>query len=331
MNNDNSIFGRLTQFVYNVFKTNLEVFLEALKLSPNAQGYVAGSVTELLLKRKLEAEYGLEIKRIREKWEGRKHPNHHGDFYFRQPGERSWFVLESKGIKSNTEKWHKLYNFDNLKRFLIVHADKISWITPENPIEPQIEQWLFTHLPRFVDEYAHPLYEYEEVQRYLQNLPKRETPKTHAIQSLQAFNREQINVMIETRLQYVMTKIKVLETHFVSGTSESSLRTQATPRIDEFNIVAVDIFLRYPDHKFLFANPKLLSPSGADPHHLQQNYIMGFIFTEEAPSLFLTEEWYENFSEVLATLSEHDAIREEDMQIDNRQMVVSDDAEYTAG
>ena len=80
-----SVLERLTHFVKNIFKTNLEIFFEALKLSPNAQGYVGGSITELLLKQKLENDCQLEVKRIREKWEGRKHPNHHGDFYFRRP------------------------------------------------------------------------------------------------------------------------------------------------------------------------------------------------------------------------------------------------------
>jgi hypothetical protein len=107
-----NIVERLTAFVQKVFKTSLEIFLEALKLSPNAQGYVLGSVIELLLKNKIEDE-GFEVKRIREKWEGRKHPNHHGDFYFRIPGDAKWFVLESKGVKSNSEKWHKLYNVEN--------------------------------------------------------------------------------------------------------------------------------------------------------------------------------------------------------------------------
>ena len=120
-----TIFERLTRFVSDVFKTNLEIFLEALKLSPNAQGYVGGSITELLLKKKLEEEYNLEVERIREKWEGRKHPNHHGDFYFRKSSNSIWFVMESKGVKSNSEKWHKLYNYENLKRFLTFHADKI--------------------------------------------------------------------------------------------------------------------------------------------------------------------------------------------------------------
>jgi len=74
-----TIFQKLEIFVRKTFKTTLEVFLAALKMSPNAQGYVNGSVTELLLKQHLE-NLNYEVKRIREKWEGKKHFNHHGDF-----------------------------------------------------------------------------------------------------------------------------------------------------------------------------------------------------------------------------------------------------------
>lgn len=119
-----SIIKRLENFVSKVFKTTLDIFLEALKLSPNAQGYVSGSITELLLKYHLES-LGYTVERIREKWEGRKHPNHHGDFYFHDKNGNC-FVLESKGVKSNSEKWHKLYNYEKLKTFLFSHHDKIN-------------------------------------------------------------------------------------------------------------------------------------------------------------------------------------------------------------
>lgn len=319
-----TILERLTRFVQKVFKTNLEIFLGALKLSPNAQGYVGGSITELLLKKKLEEEYGFEVKRIREKWEGRKHPNHHGDFYIKRSD--SWYVMESKGIKSNSEDWHRLYNRDNLKNFLITHANKIAWVNRETSIEPQIVDWINTNLPKFQGEYAENLYKFEEVQKYMKSPPKQETSKAKAMKPLQYFSREQISDMIDQRLEYVMSKVKVLETHFVAGTSGLSERTQATHRKDEFNAISVDIFLRYPEHKYFFANPKHLESSGDDPNHLQQNYIMGFVFTDDKANLALSvsEEWYENFNEVYETLGPDDSIKEEDMQIDNRYTVESD-------
>jgi len=315
-----NIFERLTSFVQKVFKTSVEIFLEALKLSPNAQGYVSGSITELLLKKKLESEYGLELKRIREKWEGKKHPHHHGDFYFRKSGTNYWYVIESKGVKSNSEKWHKLFNYENLKKFLINHSDKISWINTSINIEQQVIEWLHNNLPKFQDEYSVDLYEFEEILKYKS---KRETAKAKAIMALKTFTRDQINDMIDERLQYVLSRVKVLETHFVSGVSGSSDRTQATPRKDEFNIMAIDIFLRYPEHKFLFANPQHLESSGDDASHLQQNYIMGFVFNEKQGniSLSVTEDWYENFNDVYETLAVDDCVKEKEMQIDNRYLI----------
>jgi len=333
MRDDQSLFERLIQFVKTVFKTNLEIFLAALKLSPNAQGYISGSITELLIKKKLEEEYGFEVKRIREKWEGRKHPRHRGDFYFSKPGSEVWYVVESKGVKSNSEKWHKLYNYDNLKKFMISHSDKIPWIVSEKDIEPQIEAWIRKNLPKFMDEYSVALYEYEEVQRYIENQPRRETSKSKAIKKLADLTREDINRLVKDRLAYLMSKIRVLETHFVSGTSGLSQRTQATPRSDEFNIVGVDVFLRYPEHKFLFANPKLLEPSRDDSNHLQQNYIMGFVFPGEdgSQTINVSEDWYEDFNAVYETLNAKDCVKEQDMQVDMRQMILEEDTHLYNG
>lgn len=318
-----AIFQKLEKFVSDVFKTTIEIFLEALKLSPNAQGYVSGSITELLLKKKIE-DLGYEVKRIREKWEGKKHAQHHGDFYFRRNSQSPWFVLESKGVKSNSEKWHKLYNFDNLVKFLFDHSEKISWISHDLKIEPQIIDWIHKNLPMFQNKYQALLYDYEEIRKYLKNKPKRETKKSKDIDALNKFDREQIGQMIEERLAYVMSKVKVLETHFVSGTSGASERTQATPRKDEFNIISIDIFLRYLEHKFLYANPKQLESSGDDANHLQQNYIMGFVFTQPDGSLKLdlTDEWCVDFNEVYETLDPEDAVNEKEMQIDNRNIIV---------
>jgi hypothetical protein len=45
-----NIYQKLEAFVIKTFKTTLEIFLEALQMSPNAQGYVSGSISELILK-----------------------------------------------------------------------------------------------------------------------------------------------------------------------------------------------------------------------------------------------------------------------------------------
>lgn len=318
-----SVFIRLEKFVKKIFKTSVDVFLDALKHSPNAQGYVSGSVTELLLKHHLKNQ-GFEVKRIREKWEGKKHPKHHGDFYFRLP-DQNWYVLESKGVKSNSEKWHKLYNYEKLVKFLVNHADKIDWIdkrlTP-NEVHDCITTWISQNLPLFDSDYKQPLYDFEEIQKYVKNPTKRETEKSRLMQLLSAYSREQISQMIDERLAYLATKIGVLETHFVSGTSASNERTQATPRKDEFNLISVDIFLRHQEHKFLFANPNHLDSSGEDANHLKQNYIIGFVFNRNNDYILsLSSEWCEDFNEIYETLNVSDSISEADMQEDIRFVV----------
>ena len=198
----------------------------------------------------------------------------------------------------------------------------IHWINQDEEIEPQIENWINTNLPGLKE--APTLYSYEEIQGYLKNPPKRVTEKLNAMKLLSNKTREEIDKMIDERLAFVMSKVMVLDTHFVSGTSGASDRTQATPRKDEFNLISIDIVLRYNDHKFLFANPKHLESSGKDSNHLQQNYIMGFVFPQADGSmkLDLTDEWYEDFNEVYETLDPEDRVNEEDMQIDNRNIVV---------
>lgn len=315
-----NIFQKLEKFVSDVFKTTLEIFLEALKLSPNAQGYVSGSISELLLKKNIE-ELGFEVKRIREKWEGKKYPQHHGDFYFRKNSKNSWFVLESKGVKSNTEHWNKLYNYPKLKKVLFDYQEIIHWIDKDKEIEPQIEKWIAKNLPDMVN--SPTLYSYEEIQDYLKTPPKKETDKLVSMKELANFTRDEIDKMIKDKLSYLMSKVRVLDTHFVSGAGGGE-RTQATPRKDEFNLISVDIFLRYNEHKFLFANPKHLDSSGKDANHLQQNYIMGFVFpqTDGSFKLDLTDEWNEDFNEVYETLDKADGVNENEMQIDHRNIVV---------
>ena len=88
----------LSDYIKARFAVGEDIFLQALRLSPNAQGYISGAISEFLL-RNFVTSIDYEIIRIKEKWEGDKHPNHHGDFYVRKKGTKDWFVLESKGVK----------------------------------------------------------------------------------------------------------------------------------------------------------------------------------------------------------------------------------------
>jgi len=323
------LLDKIKEFINRLFNVKIETFFAAIRLSPNAQGYIGGAITELLLKETLEKK-GYEILRIKEKWEGKKHPNHHGDFYFKKKDGKEWFVLESKGVKSNSEKWHRLFNIKQLKGFLLKHQDKIIWLTKSKiSAEDQIEEWLKTNLPKFYEEYKETLYTHDEVKKYLKKPSKKETQKSKSMVALKGLNTEKIDEMIKERLNYLLTSVRVLETHFVSGTSEAGDRTQATPRNDEFNIMAIDLYLRTGKHEFIFANPKELEPSSSDSNHLQQNYIIGFIFPKEkdANQRFIDKMWHDNFEEVFDGLKKENAVNERDMQIDYRALALEKETE----
>jgi hypothetical protein len=132
--------------------------------------------------------------------------------------------------------------------------------------------------------------------------------------------------MIDERLAYLMAMVKVLEVSFVNELLHYIGELETTPQKHEFNLISVDIFLRHTEHKFLFANPKQLESSGADANHLQQNYIMGFVFTDRNGNLELavTEEWYENIEEACQTINLENAINEQDMQEDIRNITEKD-------
>jgi len=322
------ILDNIKNFVHKIFNVKIETFFAAIRLSPNAQGYLSGAITELLLKEMLEQK-DYEVLRIKEKWQVKKHLNHHGDFYIRNKNSDRWFVLESKGVKSNSEKWHKLYNYDELYNFLKKHSDKLTWLDQSENNEEQIKLWIKNNLPKFIDDYKEPIYTYDEVRKYIKNGSRRNTAKSEAINKLKNLTAKQIEELIIDRLSYVMSAVRVLETHFVSGRSGASKRTQATPRNDEFNLISIDLFLREGSHKFVFANPKELDPSNSDANHLQQNYIIGFIFPKEVEDkkFFIDAQWYVDFETAFNSIKIDDAISEEDMQIDHRLQKIEEEAE----
>ncbi len=78
----------------------------------------------------------------------------------------------------------------------------IHWIDKRQDAATQIDAWIDKNLPNLID--APILYTYEEIQDYLNNPPKKETPKMLAMQTLSGFSRNQIDEMIKNRLTYVM-------------------------------------------------------------------------------------------------------------------------------
>ena len=240
------------------FGVDIETFVEALRRSPNARGYIDGAISELVVQRKLGG-LGFELLRIKEKWEGPK--LHFGDFYISKKGADTWYVLESKGLKSNSEDWHNLNTKRSLIRFLKNNNDTLELFDTEN------------ELLRWVDEH------------------------------------------FTSDLGQLKQRVKVLETHFVSGTGTAN-REIATPRKDEFNFISLDLFLRTNKREYIFTDPNDLESSEGHPEHLKQNYVVDIVLEGIRSEPIIRPPWHRNILDVWDDNKR--PVRKEDRQIDTR-------------
>jgi hypothetical protein len=219
----------------DLFGVDEDVVAEAILGSPNARGYIIGAISELMLKRELES-MGFQVERIKEKWEGPK--IHHGDFYVSVDGVE-WFVIESKGLKSNSEKWAG--KSKSKSQFEIFSKKK----------NGSAEKTWFDKL----SEYEKGLFKSE---------PNQEL-------------------------------IRLCQTHMPSGKSTNSSkkngRTQASPRADEFHLLAVDMFTKTGKHEFVYAISDELSRSKKDKNHLLQNYFITLVLPSSMRPLALASPW----------------------------------------
>jgi len=241
------------------FGVNEQTMAEAILLSANSRGYILGAVVELELRNSL-LDQGLHVQRIKEKWVGEK--VHHGDFYVSKNGN-DWYVFESKGLKSNSEKWAKV------------------WDIP--PGKGEVLRWIERKKGAAWKELVASLSDSEA-----QALAEVDSPG----------------------------QVRVLQTHFVSGTAGRSGRSLATPRKDEFNVVSIDTFIKLGKHRFLFAASDQLEPSSSDSNHLKQNYLVGLALPEQGMVIGPLKPWVSDPSSLLDSLG--DPVDADLMQVDNR-------------
>jgi hypothetical protein len=252
---------KMSDISQQLFGVEEDVLGWALLSSPNARGYIIGAISELLLKAELEAQ-GLTVLRIKEKWEGPK--LHHGDFYISKD-KKNWFVVESKGLKSNSEKWAgtsgKSYfeKLDSSKR----ESAEIVW---------------FKNLPF-------------DTKLLIKNEP-------------------------------LQKEFRLCQTHMPSGkaTNEKRVngRSQASPRFDEFHLLAVDMYSKTGKHEFVFAVSDKLARSKKDNNHLLQNYFITLVLPSNLrPVMPLATPWSTDLGGLFSQLK--DPVKVDEMQIDERE------------
>lgn len=252
----------IEQFSQDMFGVKAETLQEALLRSPSARGYILGAISELMLKHHLEA-LGFKVLRIKEKWEGKK--LHHGDYYV-SLDETNWFVVESKGLKSNSEKWAGTSGKSYFERL---------------------------------------------------STSKRVNPETSWFKALPG---ESVNLI---RSEPNQSEFRLCQTHMPNGRTVNEKtengRSQASPRADEFHLLAVDMFSKTGVHEFVFAVSDELERSKKDKNHLLQNYFITLVPpTSLRPILPLATPWTTDVHALWSRLKK--PVLGQDMQIDERAL-----------
>ncbi len=126
----------LQEFIKNRFGITTALFLQALKSSPSANGYITGAISELLLKNYLE-NIGYEVLRIKEKPAGgnnAKNNEARGDFYIRKKGgtKNEWLVRISEIMQINqTAPLVKGFNIIAVDLFLRTGRHEFAFMNSE--------------------------------------------------------------------------------------------------------------------------------------------------------------------------------------------------------
>jgi hypothetical protein len=295
----------IQEFITNRFGVTPSVFLQALRSSPSANGYIMGAVSELLLKQYLEG-LDYEVLRIKEKPAGgnnAKNSEARGDFYIRKKGEtkNEWLVIECKGLKSNSEfRGSKLDNKDKLFRFL----------KPLAFPEPQAKQKTYE---KGLKAYNKSKEDWEK-KNPNKNFPPftwvQETAGTFSVYLTGIWKTEQdLKVWIDNQPDEVFTEqayrnvegaIAILETHQPSKrVGEITQINQAAPLVKDFNIMAVDLFLRTGKHEFTFMNSEKISHSPTSPEHLYQNYTIDVLVKDTKTQPIFTPPWYNDLEKLI--------------------------------
>lgn len=314
----------IEKWIHATFGCNTDDFISLLEMSPSSQGYIHGAASELVLKRYLE-EQGYTVWRIKEKPSGgfdEKKEGYKGDFLIKD-GD-SYYVVECKGIKTNAE-FRSGYTDDGytknitrkqaisfLKKYINIDKERIykkgyeayskkksEWekknIGKTYPAFKWSKETPGPDAPDLTDIFSSE----DDIKRYVDSLPDEKF-------SEQAFRK--------CRGVYV-----VMQTHKPSGRTDPETKEHiAAPLISDFSILAVDLFQRIGEHKFVFVNPDKISHSPQYPNHLYQNYIIDIIIPGKKDQLSIKYPWFESIKDCIQDTCPRTVLFD-DSQLDHRE------------
>jgi hypothetical protein len=264
-----------------------------------------GAISELLLKQHLET-LGFDVFRIKEKPSGgnkAKNSEARGDFYIRKKGEtkNQWLVIECKGLKSNAEfRGAKLDNKEKLFRFLKPLAFPKSDAKQETynkglkAYTKAKEDWEKENHEKIFPPFGWTIETAGAFSGSLEGIWETE-------QDLKTWIENQPNeVFTEQAYRNIAGAVAVLETHQpCNRVGELTNIKQAAPLVKDFNIMAVDLFLRTGKHEFAFMNSEKISHSPTSPEHLYQNYTIDVLVKAKKTHPIFTPPWYDNLEKLI--------------------------------
>ena len=296
--------SELVKYVNTKFGITDSKFLEVLKMSPGAEGYLLGSLGELLFKGYAD-QLGYEALRIKEKPEGgnnAKSEDARGDFYIRKKGSTKdeWLVVECKGVKSNSEKRSGLTKKASCLTLLTKHSIERNkhiqsiYKSGESSYNKSKLQWEKKHGKLF------PKFNWSKVSPGpgVPNLTGLWKTKTEIQLWLDKFKAEEFS---EDAFWDLHAPIRLLQTHMPSTRVDPLTDIKSTgPLVSEFNILCVDLFLKTGRHEFVFANSAQLNHQGKSPGHLQQNYTIDILTQIDGFKLHtLQEPWHDDLEKCI--------------------------------
>lgn len=295
----------LKNYIDLTFGVSEIVFQNALELSPGSQGSISGAISEILLKRHLEAE-GFEVLRIKEKPSGgndAKNDEARGDFYVRASDstEDKWWVVESKGLKSNSEfrggkldSPEKVFNFLRSRLFDSKRTPASIYGAGLSRYHKAREAWEKVNKGKSFPDFSWSRVLPGPESFDLDGLWKSETDLKSWVYGIDKSR------FTEDAYRACRGPISILETHKPSSrVGPLTGIKQAAPLVQDFSVLAVDLFFRTGRHEFAFVSATDISHSPTSPEHLYQNYMIDILVPGLKDRPRLRQPWFQTFSELL--------------------------------
>lgn len=295
----------LNNYIQANFGVDISTLLGALKESPSSRGYIIGAISEFLLKQLLE-NTNFEVYRIIEKPSGgfdAKSEEARGDFYIRKKGikEDKWFVIESKGLKSNAEfnrsqldSKDKVYNFLEGRAFPPSGLKKKKYVSGLKTYTRAKKEWEAENPGRDFPPFA---WDPETPGSESYDLSGLWETKEDLRQWVESFPD---TAFTEQAYKDLKGPIALLDTHApITRVGPITGKKQAAPLVSEFSIMAVNLFLRTGKHQFVYMNPARISHSPSSPEHLYQNYTIDILVQGKKEDVRISHPWYEGIQECI--------------------------------